>query len=111
MLIFCQSFINEISNENCLFNVEFTNSNTYIINGVAFQYMANYKFNYYGFVFNKNLINSIEILSGNKVFDQSSIELISSPPPKFDLHFKINYIFNYKINFDLGYSLYLFMKI
>ena len=111
VLIFCQSFINEILNENCLFNVEFTNSNIYIINGVAFQYMANYKFNYYGFVFNTNLINSIEILSGNKVFDQSSIELISSPPPSFDFHFKINYIFNYKINFDLGYSLYLFMKI
>lgn len=110
VLIFCQSFINEILNENCSFNVEFTNSNTYIIDGVAFQYMVNYKFNYYGFVFNKNLINSIEILSGNKVFDQSSIELISSPPPRFDLHFKINYIFNYKINFDLGYSLYLFMK-
>ncbi|WP_288389837.1 hypothetical protein [uncultured Acinetobacter sp.] len=110
VLIFCQSFIDEIFNKNCSFNIEFTNSNTYIIDGVAFQYMANYNFNCYGFVFNKNLINSIEVLYGNKAFDQSSIELISSPPPSFDLYFKINYFFNYKINFDLGYSLYLFMK-
>lgn len=110
VLIFCQSFIDEIFNGNYSFNVEFTDSNTYIIDGVAFQYMANYKSNYYSFVFNTNLINSIEILTGNKVFDQSSIELLSSPPPSFNLHFKINYIFKYKINFDLGYSLYLFMK-
>ena len=60
--------------------------------------------------FNKNLIKSIEVLYGNKTFDQSSIKLISSLPPSFDLYFEINYIFNYKISFDLGYSLYLFMK-
>ncbi len=110
VLIFCQSFINEILNENCSFNIEFKNSNTYIIDGVAFQYMANYNFNCYGLVFNKNLIKSIEVLYGNKTFDQSSIKLISSLPPSFDLYFEINYIFNYKISFDLGYSLYLFMK-
>ena len=111
VLIFSQSFIDEISNENFSFIVETTNFNTYIIDGVAFQYMANYEFDYYGFVFNKKLINSIDVLSGDKTFHQSSIELISSPPPSFDLYFNINYIFNYKINFDLGYSFYLFRKI
>lgn len=111
VLIFSQSFINEIFNENCSFIVETTNFNTYIINGIAFQYVANYESDYYGFVFNKKLINSIEVLSGDKTFHQSSIELISSPPPTFDLYYNINYIFNYKVNFDLGYSFYLFRKI
>ncbi|MGN3588976.1 hypothetical protein [Acinetobacter baumannii] len=110
VLIFCENFIDDIQGDNLNFKVEFKGFNVYLINGIVFKIIRGLGFDFYGLVFNKKLINSIDVLYGNETFKESSVELISTPPPDFKLFYKVDYSFNYKINFDLGYSIFLFYK-
>ncbi|MDO7477481.1 hypothetical protein Q5X68_17220 [Acinetobacter baumannii] len=110
VLIFCENFIDDIQGDNLNFKVEFKGFNVYLINGIVFKIIRGLGFDFYGLVFNKKLINSIDVLCGNETFKESSVELISTPPPDFKLFYKVDYSFNYKINFDLGYSIFLFYK-
>jgi len=110
VLIFCENFINDIQGDDLNFTVEFKGFNIYLIDGIIFKIIRGLDFDFYGLVFNEKLIKAIDVLCGGETFKKSSIKLISTPPPDFNLSYKVDYIFSYKINFDLDYSTFLFYK-
>ncbi|GAB02639.1 hypothetical protein [Acinetobacter sp. NBRC 100985] len=110
-LVFCLSFFKDINNEN--FNLSYRNIgfDTFLINGVVFKFIRGFDSDFYGICFNNKLVSSIEVLCGNEILKNSSLTLVSLPPPNFSLHYKLIYDFLYKININSNYFISAFSRL
>lgn len=107
-LVFSDSFFKDVRSLGL--GVVGLGFNQFLVDDVNFRLFRGVETNFYGAIFNRELIESIDFLNGNSIFSNCNLKLVESSIKRFGLICSISFEVMYKINLKSEFSIFVFLE-